>query len=334
MSLIVLSNTNFNEAEDNNPRVGGIRTPYQFTNTLQTPLVIPADSEVALQSIKLNLDGDFEVRNWNDSMYQYIGKRVEPEPTNAVEDGYLRSIDESPRYPALVTAPRGSYNSESFIDALVPALNAGLYHPNFQGLANASVQRSASNASFDGYNLKYDRSESASGNTRPGDNGVLGATFESEGWSWSGTTHRMTKTSGAGDENGRAFIQFENAPMDLADGELGVDFSNASTWFVGLSRYCNPDASYFDQNGTEITRDFTQPEYFTDNGYLGFYDYVACSYYDNASKTHLLRCYHAVKSDNNENPRLEMKEVKYYGFTGSTFSEPYDVTLNASLEKL
>ena len=325
MSLIVLSNTNFNEAEDNGPRVGGIKTPFQFTNTLQTPLVIPADSEVALQSIKLNLDGDFEVRNWNDTMYQYIGKRVDVDVA-----GYLDSIDESPRYPSLVTAPRGSYNAESFIDALVPALNAALYHPNFQGLANASVQRSASNASFDGYNIKYDRSATASGNTRPGDNEVLGATFESQGWSWSGTTNRMTKISGNGSENPRAFIQFENAPMDLADGELGVDFSNASTWFVGLSRYCNPDASYFDQNGTEIFSDFTQPEYFTDNGYLGFHDYVACSYYDNASKTHLLRCFHAVKSDDNENPRLEMQEVKYYGFTGANFSEPYDVTKNAS----
>ena len=104
MSLIVLSNTNFNEAEDNGPRVGGIKTPFQFTNTLQTPLVIPADSEVALQSIKLNLDGDFEVRNWNDTMYQYIGKRVDVDVA-----GYLDSIDESPRYPSLVTAPRGTY---------------------------------------------------------------------------------------------------------------------------------------------------------------------------------------------------------------------------------
>jgi len=326
MSLIVLSNTSFNESEDNLPRVGGIKTPYSFTNTLQTPIVIPADSEVALQSIKLNLDGDFEVRNWNDTMYQYIGKRVDVDVA-----GYLDSINESTRYPAKITVDRGTYNAESFVDKLKVAMNRGLYHPNFQGLANASVQRSASNASFDGYNLTYDRSATASGNNRPGTNDVISATEDSNGWSYDGTTNfRFTKTSGNGSEDPRAFAQFTNAPCDLADGDLEVDFGNASSWFVGLSRYCNPEFEFTDENGTIIDRDFTEPEYFNGPGFIGFYDYLACAFYDNASATHKLRLYHAVKSDDNENPTLEMQEVIYWGFTGANFTQPYDLGVNAS----
>lgn len=327
MSLIVLSNTSFNESEENQPRVGGIKTPYSFTNTLQTPLVIPPDSEVALQSIKLNLDGDFEVRNWNDTMYQYIGKRVDEDVA-----GYLDSINESTRYPAKLTVERGTYNAESFVDKLKVAMNKAIYHPNFQGLANASVQRSASNASFDGYNLKYDRSETASGNNRPGDNDVIAATIESQGWSYDGTTNfRFTKTSASNTVDGRAFVQFTNAPMDLADGVLEVDFGNATRWHVGLSRYCNPSPDLgVDQYGTEYDRDFEEPEYFDGSGYFGFYDYLAAAFYDNASAVHRLRLFHAVKSDDNENPQLELQEVRYYGFTGATFAEPYNLTLNAS----
>jgi len=326
MSLIVLSNTLFNESEENQPRVGGIKTPYSFTNTLQTPLVIPPDSEVALQSIKLNLDGDFEVRNWNDTMYQYIGKRVDEDVAS-----FLDSINESTRYPSKINIDRGTYNAESFVDKLADAMNTGLYHPNFQGLANASVQRSASNASFDGYNLTYDRSATASGNNRPGTNDVIGATDESNGWSYVTTPHhRFTKTSGNGSTDPRAFAQFTNAPMDLAGGEFDVDFANASSWCVGLSRYCNPDFEFTDPNGTLIFRDFTEPEYFTSNGFLGFYDYVACALYDATNASHTLRLFHAVKSDDNQNPSLEMQEVRYYGFTGATFAEPYNLTTNAS----
>jgi hypothetical protein len=326
MSLIVLSNTSFNESEDNLPRVGGIKTPYSFTNTLQTPIVIPPDSEVALQSIKLNLDGDFEVRNWNDTMYQYIGKRVDEDVAD-----YFDSINESTRYPAKITVERGTYNAEEFVDKLEEAMNRGLYHPNFQGLANASVQRSASNASFDGYNLTYDRSATASGNNRPGDEDVQFATEDSNGWSYDGTTNfRFTKTSGNGSLYPRAFAQFTNAPCDLADGDLEVDFANASSWFVGLSRYCNPDFEFVDENGTFITRDFTEPEYFNSNGFLGFYDYLACAFYDETNASHTLRLFHAVKSDDNENPQLEMQEVRYWGFTGANFTAPYDLTTNAS----
>jgi len=318
MSLIVLSNKNFNES-DRNVEVGGIKKAYSFTNTLQTPIVLPKDSEVALQSVKLNKDGLFSLNRSNSLMYQYIGKKL--------SDTF--QAEQSPRHPALIRVnPYGEHSADSFVsDALIPSMNTGLYHPNYQGLANASVQRSASGLVFEGFNLTYDKSATASGNNRPGDDDVTFATVDSSGWEYTATNHRFTKTSGAGDLYPRAFAQFTNAPMDLADGELAVDFDNATTWRIGLSRYCNPEAEYDAGGGVTQIRDFTQPEYFEDNE-LGFYDYVAIAEYDETSTSTFLKVFHAVKID--ADSKLKMKEVVYYGFTGATYATPYDLGVNAS----
>jgi hypothetical protein len=320
MSLIVLSNRNFNESVDNGI-VGGIKLPYSFTNTLQTPLVIPADSEIALQSVKLNKEGLFSLDRSNSQMYQYIGRKL----TDAF------TFDKSPRHPGLIRVdPYGTYTAESFVkDALTPNMNTGLYHPNFQNLATSSVRRGASNE-FLGFNLTYDKSASSMStpNTRPGDSDVIGATLASKGWSYDGTTnYRLTKTSGGASVDPRAFVQFTNYPISLADGDMEVNFANASSWNIGLSRYCNPEATYQDGGGNTVTADHTQPSYFIPNGLFGFYDFVASCEYDFNDGDYKLRVYHSVKTPDDE---LSLQEVEYYGFTGANFTVPYNLSTNAS----
>jgi hypothetical protein len=324
MSLIVLSNRNFNESVDNGI-VGGIKQPYSFTNTLQTPLVIPADSEVALQSVKLNKEGLFSLDRSNSQMYQYIGRKL--------TDSF--TFDKSPRHPGLIRVdPYGTYTAESFVkNALKPNMNTGLYHPNFQNLANASVRRGASNE-FLGFNLTYDKSASAkaTANTPPGDLDVIGATLSSKGWSYDGTTnYRLTKTSGNGSVDPRAFVQFTNYPISLADGSLEVDFGNASSWNIGLSRYCNPEATYQDGKGKTVKVDHTEPSYFKTDGFFGFYDFMATCEFDFDSNEYRLRVYHSVKTPDNE---LSLQEVEYYGDTSpprqANFAVPYNFSTNAS----
>ena len=326
MSLIVLSNKNFADS-NRNLTVGGITSPFSFVNTLQSPLVLPPNAEVALQSVKFNKDGLFSLNKSNSRMYQYIG--------NLLDDGDGEPGGEaakSVRFPGYMeVGPYGEYSAEDFADNALPkAMNRALYHPNYQGLANASVQRSASGLTFEGFNLKYDKTAKATTQTKPGEGQVVKGTAPSDGWSYNHTNHHFKKTSGSASVNGRAFAQFTNAPLSLAEGELHVNFSNASTWSVGLSRYCNPSAEFTDtRNGkiTKVFRDITQPAYFKSDP-NGFYDYLARSEL-NASSKYELKLYHSVQSSTEEN-RLELKEVIYYGYTGALIAAPYDLSTNAS----
>ena len=323
MSLIVLSNKNFNDSSSNVP-IGGITSPFSFVNTLQSPLVLPPNAQVALQSVKFNKDGLFSLNKSNSRMYQYIGVMLDD--GDDVPGG---EAAKSTRFPALMeVGPYGEYSAEGFVNiALKPAMEKALYHPNYQGLSNASVQRSASGLTFEGFNLTYDKTSKASTQTLPPNGATVKGTQVSDGWSYA--TNKFTKTSGNGSVNGRAFAQFTNAPLSLTEGELSVNFANASSWTVGLSRYCNPSFTYVDQSSGKTTTnivDRTQPKYFKQS--FGFYDYLANAEL-NASNEHELKLYHAVQSSTEENT-LEMKEVLYYGYTGATYATPYNLTTNAS----
>ena len=325
MSLIVLSNKQFSDSDRNNS-IGGIAEAHSFINTLQSPLVLPPNAQVALQSVKFNKDGLFSLNKSNSTMYQYIGVMLDD--GDDVPGG---EAAKSTRFPALMeVGPYGEYSAEGFVDiALKPAMSKALYHPNYQGFSNASVQRSASGLTFEGFNLTYDKSASATAQTKPAVGDNVSGTQVSDGWSYTASKH-FIKTSGSASVNPRAFAQFTNAPLSLAEGELTVNFANASSWNVGLSRYCNPSFTYVDQSAGKTTTniiDRTEPKYFKSD-VNGFYDYLVSAELD-ASSEHILRIYHTVKSST-EDDTLEMKEVIYYGYTGATYATPYNLTTNAS----
>ena len=322
MSLVILSNTSFNEGEYGPS--SGIDKPYSFTNVLQTPIVIPKNSEVALQSLKINKDGTFQVARSNNLFYQYIGKKLTDTFT----------YDLSPRNVAYTRIfPEGEVNAVQFSDRVQTAQNKGIYHPDFQGLATCSVKRNSS-TSFDGYTLTYENRASASGvNFRPSSDSSPGsqvdlvkATEDSIGWEYIAGEHKFKKTSADGSAS-RCFAQISHAPLSLHKSHFKVKFDGAAVWNIGLSRYCNPEAPYFDSEGNAEQKDFTQPDYFDTNN-VGFYDFVARKEYNNASAIYELKLYHSVWDTLSED--LSLEEVVYYGYTGAAYTEPYDLSVNAS----
>ena len=329
MSLVILSNTQFEANNNVDVLPSGLDRAYSFTNTFQTPLVIPKNSQVALQSLKMNKDGLFSLGRFNSTMYQYIGTKLTESFT----------FDESPRHPALIRVdPYGDYDTDSFVEnALIPNMNTGIYHPDMQGQANASVKRS-SGTTFEGYNLTYDKLGSASGgNTRPSQDSTptnqadfVRGTAVSEGWEYTASNHRFYKRSGNGSVNARAFAQIKSAPLSCCQGNFQVNYSNASNWAVGLSRYCNYSAEHTEPDGTRVFRDFTQPPYFRGQ-YLGFYDYVASSVYNASDDIYELRLYHAVLETETGKLHTVLKEVDYWNGSGAPQTGgPYDLTTNAS----
>ena len=335
MSLVILSNTQFEESENVDTIPTGLDRAFSFSNTLSQPLVIPKNSEVALQSVKMNKDGLFSVGRFNSTMYQYIGTKL----SDTVDD-----FQKSTRHPALIRIdPFGQYNTDDFVqNALTPNMNTGIYHPDMQGLANASVQRTTG-TTFGGFNLTYDKAPSASGtNTRPSQNSSYNASFDarndfvpgtadSQGWEYKGSNHRFVKISGSNTvSNKRAFAQIKSAPLSCCQGNMQVNYKNASEWSVGLSRYCNFSASHTDPNGVQVTRDFRAPSYWKPNG-MGFYDYVARAVRNPGSGQFELRMYHSVVDLSYREGGLHMEEVEYWNGSGAPISGgAYNLTTNGS----
>jgi hypothetical protein len=321
MSLVILSNTSLNESELD--LGGGIDKAYSFTNTLQTPIVIPKNSEVALQSLKINKDGTFQVARSNNLFYQYIGKKLTDDFT----------YDLSTRNVAYTRIfPQGEVNAEEFAKRVQTAQNKGIYHPDFQGLATCNVKRNSS-TSFDGYSLTYENRDSASGvKYRPTSDSsptnqvdLVKATSESTGWEYIAADHKFNKTSADG--GARCFAQLSHAPLSLHQSHFKVAFNAASIWNIGLSRYCNPEANYVDSQGKTQVANWKQPDYFSDNG-EGFYDFVARKEFNVATSVYELRLYHTVWDEDIQ--ELVYEEVEYYGYTGAEYTTPYNLSTNAS----
>lgn len=322
MSLVILSNTSLYKGDQFGP-ADGIDRAYSFSNQLQTPIVIPKNSEVALQSLKINKDGTFQVGRSNSLFYQYIGTKLTDDLT----------YDLSTRHPGYTRIfPQGEVNADDFSRRVENAMNKAIYHPDLQGLATCEVKRNSS-TSFDGYELKYDKAASASGTNYkpPGDASpgnqqyMVNGTSESTGWEYDTSENKFNKTSADGEA--RCFAQFAHAPLSCTQGSFRVAFNGAAVWNIGLSRYCNPEANYTDSDGNAEVKDFTYPSYYDTND-VGFYDFVARKEYNSANGSYELKLYHAVWDTLSED--LSLQEVVYYGYTGATYPTPYDLSTNAS----
>ncbi len=320
MSLVICSNK-----VDPTNRGGSIYKPYSFQNGLSTPMKVPANSEIALQSIKLEKDGLFTLNNQSNRYFIYFGTKLTTEASAEIE----------PRFPGLTwirmnnndTDSFGSFTTDSLATRITDSMNRGLYHPDIQGLANCSVDRTG--GEFKGYNLTFDKAASASGtnNMPDDDNAFIPAHRNSSNFTWVNGLKEFKVTGGG---TGRAYgIGSGFSPLSLAQGRFDVTWTNASHGFnIGLSRYADANASFF-YNGEVVDRsvglfdyenNHAAPTYCRPLDQTKFYDFVAKSV-PNASGEYEIKLYHAV-CDDIDDDTIYMKEVVYYGgYTGANFSE-------------
>ena len=287
MSLVLLSN---DETFNNG---GGISQPNSFTNVTESPLIVKADSEVALQSLKINKEGQANVSRANNSMGLYIGQYLD-ENYDPYEDAYTRSI----RNVNDITFNEGTYDQDAFADMIVPRFKKAIFHPDFQDTFNASVEKDGGD--FRGYNLRFNYTTSAPSSSIPTGFELVEAGFDDFTYS----AGVMTATSGG---NG-GIAQFTDAPISANQGRFITNFSSAGIeWQIGLTRYADLE--------NEL------PSY-AEEGEYGFYDYVAVR--DGSD----LKLYHYVRQDGGD--QIYMEEVVYYGYTGAEYTDAYDLGTNAS----
>ena len=158
MSFVVLSN---NKQEDGiTATQGSIDKPYQFRNQLSATYEIPANSEVALQSAKINMDGSIVVGKDNRVFYLWFGQNMSYNTKLATIDDISKSINS----PIKVTVSDGTANyikcnPSDLAPFLELALNKYSYHPQIHDTILVDPKLVA--GVFSGYDIQIAQSRIA-----------------------------------------------------------------------------------------------------------------------------------------------------------------------------
>lgn len=257
MSLIITSNNRFRQ---NIGAAVPLNTtpPYSYRNHLRDTFKVPKNSEIALQSVKVEKNGQFILDSGNCIFYHYFGvplgnPAVRPDFTYATSQpmrGFAGG-DEQDFYGG----QRVQVNSDDFVRRLQLGMNAVAYHPTFinggavggtEPLSSivTTVKRDAG-LDFKGWNWVATQEVAITQNT---------TTFN-----WTDITDdqsgHYTVANGlvtSNDDTG-FYVQGRHKPLAPSEGEAWFDFTAAGTdWGVGLSRISKGRGGAGDAGETEF----------------------------------------------------------------------------------
>tara|TARA_R110002020_G_scaffold72364_2_gene186328 strand:- start:376 stop:2238 length:1863 start_codon:yes stop_codon:yes gene_type:complete len=282
MSLVICSNQ-----ESDATTVGrnqSINKPYSFRNGLSSTMMLPKNCQVALESVKYNLDGTIAISGDSYIMYFYYGETLT----------FTENMDHSTAVPVripLIDVPAGVVKELTFtelVQEIQNQLNKFVFHPNLRDLVTCSVVRDGSTDELQGIQIDFGQ---YSGTTSAipvstkefGSPSLIG---EDAGWVYENASFLTTATSI--DNTVPAVALLSDKPISLNEGELIVDFSDANDanveWRVGLSRFVPKDKDadpnafaplYMSSRGSAQEDMGPQPGLSFENG-LMFADFLVC----------------------------------------------------------
>lgn len=320
MSLVICSNLVEDKTEALNDQ--SINEAFAFRNELSSTHKIPANSQVAVQSVKVNVDGRVVVGKDNGNFYQYFGERVE----EGVDT--LELMTSKPVITRLIANDEQDkvleLTKKDLAGVLQERMRATTYHPNQKGKTIVVSEDVAD----EGFTFKFD-SNNSSANERPTEMSYFGNTnakSPSTAFVYNNASKTFTRNLATNKIDLCTGIARE-FPISCATGEFVVNIgegngnANASgvEWLVGLSRSVN-------QQGTKSVL-YTPPYWggskkhdaFINSrtgGGAGFVDFAVARNKDNE-----LLLFHSVCNASNNN-KLTHYEVKYYNNTNSIFKNP------------
>jgi len=342
MSLIFTSNTqdDYKDFDSEGRLKGGrigIEKPSDYHNHLTSPLEVKPNSEIAVQSVKIERQQITEITDGKALLY-YFGTPL----------GTTLSFNDTTSRPALVVMPRGTYDTDEIATQLQSELNNTPVSPAVFG--NFRVVEELDGTKFAGYvisasqNATNDTNRATSVSTSlPDITHAIGSTPKSDNFTLASGVFTRTGTAGtildekccgiATDfplamNNGAEFtIDLRGASM--SDGEGG---KHNTSWAIGLTR---PTIQL--NNDNTKYRDFG-------NAPLGwinqktivphFYDYVVRFDAGAVGDVGELSIYHSVyqsDADGNIIPdSYKLHEVLYFGGAGQTPNAITNASLNAS----
>jgi hypothetical protein len=312
MSLVVCSNKEQDGATLRQDQ--SIYSAWSFRNQLPSTMKIPANSQVALQSCKINVDGRVVFGRNNHRFYYYFGEKLDrnggdPQQEDTTSYGAITTLTTADERGQIV-----EMSLDDFAERIEKVLNSTAYHPNVKDQISCSVLRNASGLDFLGYNIQFDQ-------TNPTLNSVpVNGGFEP----W----FREDQADGIFSYTGGIFTRetddevetcvgiCPNEPFSLNNGSFIVNISGADAnvnssgveWHIGLSRFINNTYNgYYIPNYNDFASDdqmALEQEFFADfgvarnrNGELVVYH---TAYDPNANFDKNIRKYEVQYWDNSE----------------------------------
>ena len=255
MSLIIASSSQeeYSAIQGGAPTrtLAGIEAPSSFQNHFTSPIKVPKDAEIAVESIKIRRDALIDIEN-NCVMYKYFGKL---QTTGTPGAGDVESRLEMP----IPMRPRpGTYNTDDWVDELKRVLNESYGNPEIYNNYDVTQSTNAS-GQVDGIQIiTTQRGDSSTSNLAPSAGTMLTDYWQgpynlSEIYkptsSWTcilkGTGKEFTRV----EASNASLSAVENMnklgcsvighghPLGLVDGFFNVDTASADKgWRIGLSR--------------------------------------------------------------------------------------------------
>ena len=331
MSYLITSNTALTNVQF--PTQDGMNNPSSYINQLQETHEIPANSEIALSSIKISKDGLISLNRNNNKIYTYYGEelsvinKTQSKVTSAPIQAYITEDLTSPQQQI-------SYNVDELAQVTQSSLRRAMFHPMLQisNMNTSSVEvtpkRNASDTGFEGYEICVTSATNASNDDTKISANWQPATLAQDGQGYESATGELDNPG----SDAVLTLIGTDYPLSAVGGEFDInieDLVNESLldadWRVGLSR-CTRFKTV--TGGTAPVQE--SPSWFEDNngGALGgggetFFDYVAQSEVV-AGKT-LLKLYQALY----DNATEELKMVEFDYRQSRTGAKDY-VDMNAS----
>ena len=285
MSLIITSS----QDPSNLPQLS-ISAPYQYRNDFKSGVKIPANSEIAVESVKINRNPALDYEQGQVTLF-WFGERL---ATNA-------SLDESMSWiiPSINRIDK-NLSPTDFAEAYLPMMKmAYSLHPEIDSNNITMTPVTSSSNPFQGFRYIIPQIGASATSAVP----PSGTEFLIYGdVAYDGTTI----TADADD----TFVQLQptgsvGGPISLFDGEVKFQNFTGTNWTVGISRpIYNKGLSYVADNPT-----FSHFSEYNDGlGFDGdqFYDYAVQAGVDGK-----VRLYH-LTPDNQGGEGLVMKEITYY----------------------
>jgi len=290
MSLIITSS----QEPSNIPQMG-VSAPYQYRNDFRSGVKIPANSEIAVESVKINRNPALDYEQGQVTLF-WFGERLQ---VNA-------SLGESMSWiiPSINRIDR-NLSPEDFKEQFEKIIKmAYSLHPEIDtvnGITMTPIHATTSVVNpFQGYRYNINQVGASATSAVPpsGYEKVIFGDLE-----YNGTT--------ATAESDDTYFQLQptddaGGPISLFGGNITFDTFTGTQWTVGLARpIYNSDVNFVENNPT-LEHTFT----FSDDG-LGpdddqLYDYSAQIGLDD-----VLRLYHLVP-ESRGNGGMEMREIIYY----------------------
>ena len=339
MSLIVTSNID-NELEI--PNQSNVFKPYSYQNRLLNTFKIPANSEIALQSAKINRTGDLIISNSNTIFGHFFGPALDKDAENIADTTSVPFIGTAANEDDFGDGQKRSVNIDGFSSHIERGFTRVAFHPSLiTGANSAGITCDpvyGTDSTWEGY--KWVFTQNTSKTTKSSGFTFVDTSQDTTGrFTASGNT--ITSTGGVGFQ-----VQARDYPISQNSGTCTMDFSAANSsasgelhpWFVGLSRIVTTKDD--GAGGTIVIPNSFNPRRgenggapFRRCGGVNYADIIVTRIGDS------LRIFqsgvNSAGTSAGANTELVMNEVIYYGNhnpTGAPFnaSTPYDIRTNAS----